>query len=240
VPVKAEASEVSRPPAKARRVKTLAAGQPGYRVLVVDDNADNRTFLVALLEATGFDTRQAIDGGPAVEVFESWRPVLVLMDMRMPGMSGAEAIRRIRAAPGGGAVKLLGVSASSFEEDRNEAVAAGADDFLSKPFREEVLFEKMRALLGVEYDYEAEEVAKNVPGVEDEAAGLTMAVTRLPGPLRERLRQATLRADLDAILALLGQAAEHDARGAARLRDLAERFGYQQLLDLLSLEVEGE
>jgi CheY-like chemotaxis protein len=233
IPLRQGEEPTGSPPERAeRRVWRLRPGQPDCRVLVVDDLDDNRLLLTGLLEAVGFETRQAADGEQAFAAFAAWRPVLVMMDMRMPRIDGFEAIRRIRAAPGGEAARIICVSASAFDEDRAGALAAGADDFIGKPFRESVLFEKVRLLLGLEYEYADQPVARAAlpPG---ELAPTRAAVARLPVELRGRLRQATVNADLDRMRALIGDAAAHDAEAARRLRDLAEAFAYRQLLDLL-------
>lgn len=227
--------EPAPPPAAAaaeRKVWRLRPGQPGRRVLVVDDREDNRLFLTGLLDAVGFETRQAANGAQAVAAFAAWRPLLVMMDMRMPGLDGIETIRRIRAAPGGEAVRIISVTASAFDEDRTSALAAGADDFLSKPFRESALFEKVRALLEVEYEYVDQPVAGPAPAW-GEMAPTPATVARLPAELRGRLRQATVNADLDRVRALIVEVEAHDPEVARRLRDLAEGFAYRQLLDLL-------
>jgi PAS domain S-box-containing protein len=215
-----------------RRVHRLAPGQPSTRVLVADDKDDNRAFLCGLLEAVGFETRQARDGEEAVRTFQDWRPQLVLMDMRMPHVDGAEAVRRIRSCEGGAEVRIIAVTASAFEEDRQEARAVGVDDFIGKPFRESVLFEKIRGLLGVSFEYvvEAEQAAPPRPPRGD----LTrQAVAALPPELRARLRRATIGADLDLMLELLGLAELRDVEAAGRLRELAERFAYEEILELL-------
>ena len=226
----------SRPQLPERKVWRLRPGQPRCGILVVDDREDNRRFLTGLLEAVGFETRQADDGEQAVGAVMDWRPRLVLMDLRMPGIDGLEAIRRIRATPAGEAIRIISVSASAFDEDRAGAIAAGADDFVSKPFRESVLFEKVRALLGVEYEYADQPVAGTAP--KGELPPTRIAVTRLPAELRGALRRATVTADLDRMRALIGEAAAHDAEVARRLGDLAEGFEYRQLLDLLRPEGE--
>ena len=84
------------------------------------------------------------------------------MDFRMPVMDGHEAIRRIRAMAGGEDTKIIAVTASAMGENRQELMEIGADDFISKPFREVELFQKIHAHLGVEYVY-AEEPADADP-----------------------------------------------------------------------------
>ena len=80
-----------------RRVIALEPGQPRYRLLIVDDKWDNRQLLIKLLNPFGFDLREAKNGQEAVEIWETWEPHLIWMDMRMPVMDGYEATKRIRA-----------------------------------------------------------------------------------------------------------------------------------------------
>src|SRR5438477_138805 len=114
---------------------------------------DNRQLLAQLLAPVGFEIRLATNGAEAVLEFDEWRPHLILMDFRMPVMDGHEAIRRIRARAGGKDPKIIAVTASAMDENRQELIEIGADDFLSKPFREIQLFQKIHTLVGVEYVY---------------------------------------------------------------------------------------
>jgi DNA-binding response OmpR family regulator len=103
---------------------------------------------------------------------------------------------------------------------------AGADDFMKKPIREGPLLERLGHLLGVHYE-DAPSEAPRAP------APTSAAVARLPERLRNDLREATLTADLDRMLALLDEAKAHDAKLAASLKELAERFAYKRIMDLL-------
>ncbi len=132
-------------------------------MLIVDDVEDNRELLVQFLGPVGFEVRLACDGEQAVEEFDRWRPHLILMDFRMPVMDGREAIRRIRAAPGGEEPRIIAVTASALDENRQELLGIGADDFIGKPFQEAELFQKIQAHLGVEFLY-AEDAADDAPG----------------------------------------------------------------------------
>jgi len=149
-----------------RRVVSLAAGQAPVRVLVVDDTALNRTVLTRLLEAVGFEVRAAANGEEAVALWESWEPHFIWMDKRMPGVDGLEATRRIRARERDRRVPIIAISASALEHERSDILAAGCDDFVAKPFRESLIFAKMREHLGIEYAYES--ATRNVLVVDDD------------------------------------------------------------------------
>ena len=149
-----------------RRVVSLAAGQAPMRVLVVDDTALNRTVLTRLLEAVGFEVRAAAGGEEAVALWESWEPHFIWMDKRMPGVDGLEATRRIRARERDRHVPIIALSASALEHERSDILAAGCDDFVAKPFRESMIFTKMREHLGIEYAYES--ATRNVLVVDDD------------------------------------------------------------------------
>jgi PAS domain S-box-containing protein len=220
---------------ESRRVAGLQPGQKIRRVLIADDKDDNRVLLSQMLARIGFDVREVANGEQAVQEFEKWRPHMILMDNRMPVMNGYEAIKRIRSSVDGKKVKIVSVTASAFDEDRKKALEIGADDFLGKPFREEVLLEKIKALLTVEYVY-ADEPSALKP--EKDAAGewLKEKAAALPETLINQLHDATLSADLDRVLELIHQIEKHDVNVAGRMRSLAENFDYQKLLEMTTRE----
>ena len=214
---------------KPRHVQRLAPGQGPCRVLVADDVEDNRELMAQILTPVGFEVRLACDGQQAVEGFELWRPHLILMDFRMPVMDGHEAIRRIRATAGGADVKIIAVTASALDENRQALLGIGADDFIGKPFQEAELFRKIQSHLGVEFLY-AEYAGAAAP---EESAEITpFALNSLPRALIDQLREAVIGADLDQVLERL-QEVEASAPEIARgLRSLADQFEYGKLLDL--------
>jgi CheY-like chemotaxis protein len=154
------------------------------------------------------------------------------MDFRMPVMDGREAIARIRSMAGGEDPRIIAVTASAMDENRQELMEIGADDFLSKPFREAELFQKIHAHVGVEYVY-AEPLAA---GVEEEAAELTAeSLSGWPQGLIDPMREAVITADLDQLLTRIQDVRARDPQIAQELRRLAEGFQYQKLLDLFSM-----
>ncbi len=126
---------------------------PRRRLLVVDDNTANRGVLVAMLSPLGFELVEASDGESALAAFGRERLDLVLMDLRLPGaIDGLEATRRIRAA-GATQPRIIAISASAYDIDRRECFAAGCDDFLAKPFREEELWGAIERALGLQWRF---------------------------------------------------------------------------------------
>ncbi|MEG4114541.1 MULTISPECIES: response regulator [unclassified Microcoleus] len=139
-----------------QRVIGLEADQPIYRILAVDDNQENRLLLVKMLQPIGFEVREAENGYQAVELWESWQPHLIWLDTRMPVMDGFEAVRQIRAKEKQTQWRtvIIALTASTFEEKKGEIIAAGCDDFVRKPFQEQILFDKMACYLEVRYLYQ--------------------------------------------------------------------------------------
>ena len=156
---------------------------------------------------------------------------MVLMDLRMPIMDGCEATRRIRAAHGV-AVKIVVLSAGVLAENRQEALAAGADAFMGKPFQEAELLEVIGELAQVKYILHTalvpEPVAPGSPSAE--------AICRLPLELSQALREATQRAGYDQMLALVDQVAAWDVTLGRQLRGLVERFDYGAIQEILGKE----
>jgi PAS domain S-box-containing protein len=149
----AQAGEVQTA-ASTRQAIALAPNQPTYRILVVDDRGESRQLLLHLLSRLGIEVREAENGQEAVALWDSWQPHLILMDMRMPVMDGYEATKQIKSHLKGQATVIIALTASAFEEDRTMILSAGCDDFVRKPFQEEVLLEKIATHLGVRYVYE--------------------------------------------------------------------------------------
>ncbi|MRR51586.1 MAG: PAS domain S-box protein [Rhodocyclaceae bacterium] len=202
----------------------LAAGQPTYRVLVVEDDAASQYLLKELLTQAGFQVLAAGNGEEALHVFQSWRPDFIWMDMRMPVMDGYEATRRIRALPGGREVKIAALTASAFREDRGEILAAGCDDVLSKPLDEEQLFAAMERLLGLRYRY-AEAPASAVPASDIDLAGLPLA-------LRDQLCRAARLLDVEATEQAIGRVRDVDPHVAEELEELVSTYRYDRIIFL--------
>jgi diguanylate cyclase (GGDEF)-like protein len=117
------------------------------RVLVVDDDRENIELLTQYLSQEGLGVQNASDGASALHRIKAWKPHLILLDVNMPGMSGIELIPKIRAATEHDYVSIILVSGALTLEDVNRGIGAGADDYLTKPFRSQDLLSRVRVML---------------------------------------------------------------------------------------------
>ncbi|MGZ8182016.1 MAG: response regulator [Methylobacter sp.] len=209
-------------------VKCIAPDQPHWRLLVVDDNPDNRLLLVATLMETGFEVREAENGQEAVRAFEQWQPHLIWMDMRMPVMDGYEAARKIRQLAGSDAVKIIALTASAFREQYDSIINAGCDAVLHKPFHRPEIFAILTSYLGVKFIYQDRPASVSSPVSETTVEMLT----RLPPALRQKLHEAALNLDTeetDAIIAQIRALAPDVADG---LQELAQHYQFDRIIHL--------
>jgi Amt family ammonium transporter len=209
----------------------LAEGQPRFRLLIAEDQPENRLLLHKLFEPLGFDLREAVNGQEAVALFDAWRPDLIWMDIRMPVMDGLEAARRIKATEAGRRAKIVALTAHALEEERKPILAAGCDDVVRKPYREQELFEVMARHLGLKYLYEKAESQWSPAGSKAPIRPEQWAA--LPLELLTALHQAAVELDTTRTLALIERITERDASIGSLLNDLATKLDYPHLLRLL-------
>ncbi|MEJ2661178.1 MAG: cache domain-containing protein, partial [Desulfobacteraceae bacterium] len=183
-------SEIRERVMQERRVIGLEAGQDIPRILVAEDKKDNRTMLVKLLRTVGFQVQEAVDGKQAVDVFDEWQPDFIWMDIRMPVMDGLEATQRIKRTEAGKSTVIAALTAHAMEEEREKVLAAGCDDFVRKPYREEEIFEIMAAHLGIKYVYAVGRENPDPVGPEVDLRPEQLAT--LPADLRARLYQSVV------------------------------------------------
>jgi signal transduction histidine kinase/DNA-binding response OmpR family regulator len=211
-----------------RHVTGLAPGQPDYRILIVEDQFENRLLLAKLMESAGFETRTAEDGAQGVELFLSWHPHFIWMDRRMPGMDGVEATRRIRELPDGKQVKIVAVTASAFAEQRKEMLAAGMDDYVRKPYRVAEIYDCLAKHLGVKFLYDS------VKETQEHDVTLTPEMLNgLPQDLLRDLEEALESLEAGQIEAVIQRIAAQDQRLKETLSNLAANFNYPAILKAL-------
>ena len=117
------------------------------RILVVEDQADNRRILRDLLTSVGYEILEAVTGDEGVTLAITQRPDLILMDVQLPGIDGYEATRRIKADPATRTIPIIAVTSYALSGDEAKARAAGCDDFVPKPYSPRELLAKIRKFL---------------------------------------------------------------------------------------------
>ncbi|MGP1385800.1 MAG: response regulator [Thainema sp.] len=122
------------------------------RILIADDYPNNRLFLTEFLQFFGFELQETDNGRDAIALWQQWQPNLILMDLRMPIVSGLEAIRYIKQTDVGKQTAIIALTAVLTAEDRQELQQIGCDDFLCKPFQVKELIAKLSRCLAVELD----------------------------------------------------------------------------------------
>jgi len=224
-------STIGRPQRPHHLVAGLMPELHGRRILVVDDDRDNRRFLCQLLEPIGFFVREAANGEEALTIWAAWRPDMILMDIMMPVLNGIEAIRRIRSLPGGTESRIVILSASSIEASDEDVLSGVADAYLRKPVTDDDLLAVIGAQLGLEYDYRDEDGSLAVPaGIRNPESE---DIARIPVLLRAEMRQAVGRANDARMRALIGGIAADQATTARALLAILDRFDWDTLETLL-------
>jgi signal transduction histidine kinase/ActR/RegA family two-component response regulator len=176
------------------RVIGLKPGQGEIRVLVVDDVDTNRELLRQMLEPLGFIVDEATDGNEAVLKARAMMPRIVLMDRVMPGMDGSEATEILRKTYGMESLTIIAITASAFGNEKQNFLGTGLNAYISKPFREQELYDALAAHAGVLFETG-----------ENEAAFDSLPITTIPGiekmspAWREEFRQALARKNITRI-----------------------------------------
>jgi two-component system sensor histidine kinase/response regulator len=232
VPVRPVDGEFVATHMPARRVAGLQSNQPERRVLIVDDEPHNRGWLTQLLTMIGFAVREAVDGAEAVRIWQAWKPDAILMDLRMPVMDGLEATRSIRRQPGGSEALIIALTASAMDQDRDEVLQSGANDFLSKPCPEEELLRKLQDHLHLSYRYDDRAEPRHAWDAAPES-GLPMAIGKLPPELVGDLQLAIRNGEKERLDQLIEQVGRQNAVTSHTLKDLADKYDYDGLTHLL-------
>ncbi|NGZ07490.1 MAG: response regulator [Magnetococcales bacterium] len=232
IPVELSDGDAAAIPAlEEKAVIGLVAGQPRYRLLIVEDQPENRLLLRRMLEPLGFLMREAVNGQEAVDLSRSWQPHLIWMDIRMPVLNGLEATRQIRSQPWGTEMRIVALTAHALEEERQEILHAGCDAFIRKPFRETEIFEALAKYLTVRFHFE--EVERNESWTTGER--LTAAhLAGVPTATLVALRDAALLLDGELCLQVAGEISDINHGLGEQLRIVVEKMGYAELLSLLN------
>ncbi len=234
------------------RVVALESNQPQYKILVVDENVENRQLLIKLLQSVGFDVREAANGQEAVSLWEIWRPHFIWMDLFMPVMDGYEATKKIRETEcktqnatdrevkglqSTTRTAIVALTASVFEDERADALSKGFDDFLQKPFQKSELFAMMQKHLGLHYVYGQSDLLDTLPDERQISALISSEpLSVLPQKLIQDLELAAKTTDILKISELIEEIRTFDASLAQVLKQFSDNFEYGEILEYLRRE----
>ncbi len=224
----ADASEIEKLRGAEQEVIGIHPDQPSYRMLIAEDQEDNRQLLSHILEKQGFQVKTVENGEACIQLFKKWHPDLIWMDWYMPIMDGVEATRRIRALPGGKEVKVVAVTASAFLEQEREVRGMGMDDFIRKPYRSSEIYACLSRQLGFAFIHETIEAKEESAG---SVAPEMLAV--LPKLLRTKLKEALISLDSALIAEALSQAEAVDLALVEELNRHVMVYDYPAILTAL-------
>lgn len=173
-------SEQAEPPS----TDPLHTNQPAARILVVDDQEDNVHFLADLLSCHGYEVDTVLSGQDALDSVERSAPDLVLLDVVMPGMSGLQVLRRLRAEPRFAMLPIVLVTALDPDVERVKGLESGADDFVTKPVNSAELVARVRSLVRIKHlfdrvEAQAEELKELNSDLERRVAAKVAEVEQL-------------------------------------------------------------
>ncbi|TLP80121.1 PAS domain-containing hybrid sensor histidine kinase/response regulator [Maribacter sp. ACAM166] len=183
-----------------KKVLRLAEGQTEMRVLVVDDNTENRDIIKRLLQPIGFKIKEAKNGKQAIDLYTQWGPQVILMNTIMPVMNGKEATIKIRQLKDGKDPTIIAVSAGAFDDKGEDLLELGADAFVRKPFMETELLEKIKQCAKIDYEYEP---IVTCTENKKELIDAKIELKALSDELRDNLKKSATEGDIDAIEALI-------------------------------------
>ncbi|NEP79597.1 MAG: response regulator [Okeania sp. SIO3B3] len=227
------------------KVISLAAQQPDYRILVVDDRADNGLLLLDLLVSKGFSVKQAINGREATEIWKVWHPHLIWMDLHMPQMDGYEATKQIREWESqldqpSFSTKIIALTASVFGQ-RELVLASGFDDYMVKPFQEELIWEKMSQFLGIELIYQksgevnCQRLQKSIYCQEQVTSeDLSVKIKDMPSEWLSELHKASSELRGKKVMQLINDIPPGKEAIAAQLKNFAENYQFDRIVKLLN------
>lgn len=210
-----------------RRIIGLESDQIEYRILIVDDSKTNRKIMSQLLETVGFKVREAVNGKEAIDIWLHWQPHMIWMDLRMPVMNGCEATERIRSYSEDIRVPIVALSASTLEEEKSLFKAAGCDDFVGKPFSENIIFDKIAQHLGIRYVYEP------ISSVNLNNFKLTAdTLNVMPHEWLNKVEQAAIELNRDLLTQLLEEIPPENADLKTALQKQINNFDFDRILSL--------
>ena len=234
----ADRSSVEAIPAKGS-VIGIEPDQTTNRVLIVDDNEDNREILAEFIQVIGFPIREANNGKEAIRIFKAWNPTLVFMDLMMPIMDGFETTRKIRKIDTKNTV-IIALTAGAFNRAEKEYCKKGFDDVIFKPFQENILFSKISKHLKVNYLHQNLSPRLNTSSSSHWSMDVSVnELAQQPITWRKKLYTMALEGEADEGKKLVAEISAKYPQLAESLYQLIEYYQFDKLVNLVN-EAIGE
>ncbi len=220
--------------ADTKYITGIAATQKPPLVMIVDDADTNREVIRLLLEKVGMQTCQACDAAEAIKMLDEGdcKPDIILMDMRMPGMNGLDAVGAIKKRPQCKNIPIVMVTASAMEEQKAESLKAGIDGFIRKPFKDLEILKEIKEHIDIEYIYQDAEQEQrrtnHISKVElDAAKSLSPDVAAAIRDMAESGSSAKLNELIEKKVRPVNE------KLADLLRGMSENYRYDSIFELL-------
>lgn len=217
----------------------LESSKDSYRILIIEDKAENQQLLLDILEPLGFIVRTADNGQEGIITAQSWKPNLILMDMKMPVMDGYEATAHIKTHSNGTPPMIIAVTAQAFAEEKESILAAGCDDFVRKPFNREDLLQKIAHHLGVKYTYAEIVSESSFEKIDFQRDAIQINLSpevkaKLSASWVDEFSNATNNLDVSALLELIEVLKDLDVELASFLKNWVDNYEYDLLQDFIA------
>lgn len=217
---------VLEPTVSEATVAGLAGPTLPYRILVVEDYPDNREILLMMLEAVGFEVKEAENGQEAVDINRTWQPHLIWMDLQLPLLNGLEATKIIKDQDPNPPV-IIAITAQALESDEVKALKAGCDDYLRKPYQATQVFDKMAQHLDITYRYET----LNPSRTSEPVSLTTDALANMPSSWIQLLYDAAIMLDEDMLNLLLRDIPDDQNSLKSSLEYLMNTYQYDVIME---------
>ncbi|MGP0567238.1 MULTISPECIES: MASE1 domain-containing protein [unclassified Nitrospina] len=219
-------------------VVALAADQ-SVRALIVDDNQSNIEVMQEMLTEIGIECQAVVSGWDAIDSALAWKPDIIFMDYRMPGLNGLDTAKMVQNNLSEESTKIVMVTASSYRHEKERFLREGVQGFIAKPFMRGEVFKSLHDLLGLEFVYRKETEKTTDPFPEKNRQTAPLA---LPGPLLSKLKKFArlgIMSQFEEVLKDVESLGPEGVEMAAQLREKAENFdknGIMKLLETCTLE----
>jgi PAS domain S-box-containing protein len=197
------------------------------RILIVEDHADNRAILLALLEPFGFQIREASNGLEGLEIAKSWMPHLIFMDRRMPDMDGLSATKAIRSLSPAVYPSIIAITAHAYSDEQKEMLDAGCNGFIAKPYKDHTIFDAIAKFLPVSIEYG---ISKDDFDLLNISSQDITSFDSIDPATREKLLRASHEGDVDQIREIVESIPEIKSL----ILPLAEAYRFDLLMDKLT------